>query len=204
MLFIMATETMTNNPPPGEEGRPCLEEIRDKVSQRLSNAKYRRRWFWIEDEESVVQEVLLRFADHERSGKFVWRDEDSLWAYLMRTMFFVVMELKDKGGLDTVPLDEKRDFRLSRFRHNLSDDFARNDCLQRLYDTIDSLKESYRQLLELTLAGLKTGAIAEIVEKSPSRVAVTKFRALQSLRTALTKSEWLEECGDEFSLEVTS
>lgn len=202
MLLVMTTDLTKAIPPKGEEGRPGLEEIRDKLSRRLKNAKYRRHWFWIEDEESIVQEVLLRFSDHEQNRKFVWRDENSLWAYLQRTMFFVVMELKDKAAVDTVPLDEKRDFKVSRFRRNLNDEFAKNDCLQRLYDTIDSLKESYRQLLELTLAGMKTGAIAEVLQKSPARIAVTKFRALQSLRKALTKGEWLAECGDEFSLEV--
>ncbi len=182
--------------------QPTLDDIRVKLLTRLHNAIHRRSWFWIDDEESVIQEVLIRYSEHKRSGKFQWRDENSLWAYLTRTLFFVVMELKDKIGAPTVALDEARDFKLSHFRHNLAEDFAHNDCLHRLYDTIGRMKDSYRQILELTLAGMKTGAIAQIVNKPPERVAVSKWRALQSLGKGLKESGWLSECGDEFALEV--
>ena len=183
------------------ESLESLEEMGRKLLRRLRNAKERRNWFWIDDEEGVVQEVLLRFSNNENQGRFQWRSEEELFAYLQRTTFFVVMEAKDKRGIRKVDFEDARAFSFSSFKKSISDHLSKHECLSRLYESIDSLKESYRRIIELTLAGMKTGAIAKALDKPPRQVAVKKFRALRSLGKSLEKSAWIEDCGEEFALQ---
>jgi RNA polymerase sigma factor (sigma-70 family) len=183
------------------------EHYRGFVRGRLRQAAHRRNWFWLDDLDDVCQEVLVRFCEAVRDGRFRFRDEAQLRGYLVRTAFFVVMHRKDDAAQerplsDLLGDDERAQavelFQLGGFAQAAFDTLGRRECLVELYRAIDGLAPARAEVLRLTLLGLKPREIAPRLGRSPGAVSVLKFHALEDLRAALEAGDFWANCGRYF------
>ena len=183
-----------------------LERYRPFVLGRLRQAAAARNWFWLDDFEDVAQEILIRFYEAVREGKFDYRDEDQLRGYLVRTAFFVAMKRKDaataeKSLTDLFEGDEDDDlerFDLLAFAASAFDTVGRRDCLRELYAAIERLQPARREVLRYSLLGLQPRDIAPRMDRTPNAVSVLKHHALEDLRVELEASEFMDLCGKYF------
>jgi RNA polymerase sigma factor (sigma-70 family) len=184
-----------------------LERYRPFVLGRLRHTAKARNWFWLDDLDDLAQEVLVRFYEAVRDGRFVYRDESALRGFLVRTAFFAVMARKDEAALerplsDLLPDEERRAlaarFDLGAFADAAFDTLGRRQCLEELYRAIDSLAPARAEVLRLTLLGYKPREMAPLLDRSANAVSVLKFHALEDLQAALEAGDWLRNCGRYF------
>lgn len=191
-----------------EAGSALVERYRPFVLGRLKAAARARNWFWLDDIEDATQEVLVRFVEAVRAGRFVYRDESQLKGFLVRTAFYAVMQRQDDHMATWSPDDEQAvarlgldrvgEFRLPAFSAAAFDTLGRRECLEELYRAIDSLPEARAQVLRLTMLGLRPREIAPVMERSANAVSVLKTHALAELREALAETEFEANCGKYF------
>lgn len=188
-----------------------LARYRPFVLGRLRQAAAARNWFWLDDLDDAAQEVLVRFYEAVRAGKFDYRDEDQLRGYLVRTAFYVAMKRKDAAAAEK-PLsdlfeDEERDalerFDLLSFAGSAFDPLGRRECLRELYAAIERLQPARREVLRYTLLGLKPQQIAPRMDRSANAVSVLKHHALEDLRAELEGTPFMETCGQYFLTDQT-
>ncbi|MCC7494385.1 MAG: sigma-70 family RNA polymerase sigma factor [Fimbriimonadaceae bacterium] len=190
----------------GEAWSQLLERYRPFVLGRLRQAAAARNWFWLDDLDDATQEVLVRFYEAVRSGRFRYRDEDQLRGFLVRTAFFVAMQRKDAAAgerpVSDLPAEDQeeltRRFDLAAFAASAFDTLGRRQCLQELYAAIDRLSPARREVLRLSLLGLRPREIAPRLARSANAVSVLKFHALEDLRRELEASDFMVNCGRYF------
>jgi RNA polymerase sigma factor (sigma-70 family) len=183
-----------------------LAKYRPFVLGRLRQAAAARNWFWLDDLDDAAQEVLIRFYEAVRAGKFSYRDEDQLRGYLVRTAFYVAMKRKDATAgekpLSDLFEDEESDalerFDLLAYSASAFDPLGKRECLRELYAAIERLQPARRDVLKYTLLGLKPQAIAPRMERSANAVSVLKHHALEDLREGLAGTQFMELCGKYF------
>lgn len=178
--------------------------LRPFVRRRLRESKRRRNWFWIRDLEETTADVLAQFYEALTEGRFTYEGRARLEGFLVRTTFFVAMNLKDlevkhravsldgddeQGGIDVEAYLEAPDVQV-----------ARRDCLQELARAISGLNENRRDVVERTLAGQKVREICAATGRSPASVSGLKFNAFKDLRAALEEGGFVERCGSWFGV----
>lgn len=191
-----------------EAGSLLLERFRPFVAGRLRRAAQARNWFWLDDPDDATQEVLVRFCEAVRDGRFQYRDEHQLRGFLVRTAFFVAMKRKDAaageqsagdllaGGEETVRAFDPREFADSAF-----DTLGRRECLRELYAAVERLQAARSEVLRYVLLGLKPREIAPLMGRSANAVSVLKFHAIEDLRAELEAGEFMNNCGQYFFTE---
>ncbi len=181
------------------------ERFADHVLRRIRYGARRRNWFWLDDEDDIVQEVFARFFAALDRGQYAHRDEDGLLGYLTRTCFFAIMDLKnklrqqEKLGWDAAAL-ESLDMRA--FGRSLPDELAVKECLSRLYAEIEDLPEARARVLKGWLFGQSIADLAGQMGRSANAVSGLKFQALKQLRERFEATSFLADCGAFFGLEV--
>ena len=183
------------------------ERYRPFIVGRLRHAARARNWFWVDDVEDLAQEVLVRFYEAVRDGRFRYRDDNQSRGFLVHTAFFVAMKHKDAAAWER-PLGDLltpdaqaaavASFDLAAFADTAFDTLGRRQCLEELYGAIEGLQEARAEVLRLTLLGLQPKEMAPILKRSANAVSVLKFHALEDLRAALESTEWARNCGRYF------
>lgn len=195
-----------------EAGEPAAwsalaERYRPFVRGRLRAAARARNWFWLGELDDATQEVLLRFFEAVRDGRFRYRDEARLRGFLVRTAFYVAMAQKDSALLERPAADllDRGDLATAvdafdpvSFAETAFDTLGRRQCLAELYAAIEALPDARAEVLRLTLLGLKPREIAPLLGRSAGAVSVLKFNALEALREALEGTDFLSNCGRYF------
>ncbi|MDF1663597.1 MAG: sigma-70 family RNA polymerase sigma factor [Planctomycetota bacterium] len=172
------------------------------VERRMADARRRRNWFWLTDLDDAVQDVFIQFFQALKSGRFEFKSEDELKGFLIKTSFFVVMNLKDKKPRErsfSQFSDEDGEnpiVNLAVFSDNIFSSTERKKCLKLFYAAIDELTKSRRDVIVRTLLGEKVRDICAATNKSPASVSGLKFNALKELRSHLEKRHFLEHCGE--------
>lgn len=181
-----------------------FERYRPFVLGRLRHAAQSRNWFWLDDLDDATQEVLIRFYEAAREGRFEYRDEHQLRGFLVRTAFYVAMARKDSAAGERPASDvweqpdRPMELDLGAFADSAFDTIGREDCFRELYRAIDRLQEARREVLRLTLMGLKPREIAPRMERTANAVSVLKFHALEDLRAELETTDFMQNCGKYF------
>lgn len=183
------------------------ERYRRFVERRLSEARRRRNWFWLDDLEDAVQEVFVQFFTSLREGKFAFEGSDRLEGFLVKTCWFVAMNAKDRaprgrtvslfagrpGDGDEGGLIED----LPAFASTASERVVRRECAERFYRAVGELGGARREVVLLTLEGRKVRDIVKATGKTASAVSGLKFNALKELREKLEQSGFVRDCGPE-------
>lgn len=175
------------------------------VERRLAEARDRRNWFWLEELDDAVQEVFIHFFQAVRDGKFTYEGEDRLEGFLVRTCWFVAMNLKDKVpkarrvSLFKPEGDEEGGLILDlpSFARSASEGLHSRNCAELLYRTIGELVESRREVILRTLQGDKVRDICRATGKTAAAVSGLKFNALKELRDKLEANGFARDCGAE-------
>jgi DNA-directed RNA polymerase specialized sigma24 family protein len=175
------------------------------VRRRLGETKARRNWFWLTDLDSAVQDVFTQFFLSLRDGKFHYEGQRRLEGFLLRTSFFVAMNLKDRAREEQVlsifdPEDGGLRFDMASFADAVYDQVDRQRCLKLLGEAVNSLNENRREVIERTLLGQKVREICSATERSPASVSGLKFNALVELRKKLEQVGFLGHCAELFGL----
>lgn len=188
---------------PAAEGA-VYERFQRFVERRVGEARTRRNWFWLEDLEGAVQEVFAQFFRALREGKFEWKGRRAFEGFLLRTAFFVVMNMKGKAGdARAVSLHDAEGalrFDVASFAEAVYDDLERQECLRLLARAVGSLNANRREVVERTLLGQKVRDICAATGRSPASVSGLKFNALVQLRAKLEELGFSARCGDLFQL----
>lgn len=193
----------------GERNADAETELHDRyrsfVQRRLEEARSRRNWFWLTDIESAVQEVFAQFFRALWAGKFTFEGRRRFEGFLVRTAFFVAMNLKDKARhVRAVSIHDDEEgglrFDVAAFADAVFDQVERRNCMQTLAEAIGSLNENRRDVIQRTLLGQKVREICADTGKSPASVSGLKFNAMVELRKKLVGMGFLEHCGDLFNL----
>jgi RNA polymerase sigma factor (sigma-70 family) len=182
------------------------ERFRTFVRRRVTEARARRNWFWLTDIDSAVQEVFTQFFKALRGGKFTYEGRRRLEGFLLRTAFFVAMNLKDKAREErhlSLFDDEEGGLRfdVAAFAESVYDQLERRECLRLLAEAIATLNENRREVVERTLLGQKVRDIVAATGRSSASVSGLKFNAMVELRTRLSEVGFIERCGQLFRLE---
>ncbi len=175
------------------------------VERRLAEARERRNWFWLEDLDDAIQEVFLQFYESVRQGKFVYEGEERLEGFLVRTAWFVAMNLKDKvPKARRVSLFKTEDdeeggliMDLPSFARGAFERIHGRDCAELLYKTIGELAEARREVILRTLAGEKVRDICRATGKTAAAVSGLKFNAMKELKERLEENGFVRDCGAE-------
>jgi DNA-directed RNA polymerase specialized sigma24 family protein len=181
--------------------RPWLE-IRVRRVARVRN------WFWVTDHDDLVQEAMILFGQRVREGRFRFQSDPQLKAYLLKAAFFVAMRWKRAARLQTRPLEATENHPAPRDLPAIDwvaaawEASDRYRCLEMLVATLAELGAQRRQVLELTLLGLKPWMIAERMGKTPGAISCLKFHALADLKRALDRTKFVEECADTLQLDL--
>lgn len=181
------------------------EQFAGHVLRRVRYGRRRRNWFWLDDEDDVLQEVFARFFSALDQGQYAHRDEDGLRGFLTRTGFFVIMDLKnklrqqEKLGWDAAAL-ERVDLRA--FGRSLPDDLAARECLARLYAEIEDLPQARSRVLKGWLFGQSIAELARQMGRSANAVSGLKFQGIKQLRERFEETSFLADCGAYFGLEA--
>lgn len=175
------------------------------LATRVQRAARVRNWFWITDPEDLVQEALALFGQRVREGRFRFQSEPQLKAYLIKAAFFVAMRQKRVARLQTRPLEEpsgqaRTDLPAVDWVAAAWEASDRYRCLQLVVATLARLNTARRQVLELTLLGLKPMSIAERMGKTPGAISCLKFHALADLKRELEATDFSRDCGDTLEL----
>lgn len=182
------------------------DRYRRFVRRRLEETRKRRNWFWLVDVESAVQEVFAQFFKALREGKFTYEGPRRLEGFLVRTAFFVSMNLKDKARDDRHlsiydPEEGGLRFDMAAFSEAVYDQLDRKKCLRLLTEAVGKLNENRREIVERTLLGEKVREICAATGRSPASVSGLKFNALVELRDHLAGVGFLERCGGLFNID---
>lgn len=184
-----------------EQARSELfERYRPFVIGRIRRAAAARNWFWLDDADELAQAVLVRFFEAARDGRFVYRDEEQLRGYLVRTIFFLAMKRKDAAALERPWSELAGDddpaarFEPLRFVDAAFEEAARRECRGELYAAIERLQPARREVLKYTLLGLAPREIAPRMGRTANAVSVLKFHALEDLRAELEASGFATDC----------
>jgi len=182
------------------------ERMRPFVARRLREARARRNWFWLNDLDDVVNRVFAQFFLALRAGKFSYRDPTGLEGFLLRTGFFVVMNLKDKARDSRwLSLHDEEEgglrFDVADFARTAPEDLDHRECLKILGAAVAALNENRRDVIERTLLGQPVRQICEETGRTGSSVSGLKFNALKELRQRLVEQGFLERCGDVLGLQ---
>lgn len=178
------------------------------LAGRVGRVARARNWFWVTDPEDLVQEALVLFGQRVREGRFRFQSEPQLKAYLLKAAFFVAMRWKRAARLQTRPLDTTPDHPAPRDLPAIDwvaaawEASDRYRCLEMLVATLAGLGTQRRQVLELTLLGLKPWMIAERMGKTPGAVSCLKFHALADLKRALEGTRFIQDCADTLEIEL--
>ncbi|MGE0706765.1 MAG: RNA polymerase sigma factor [Planctomycetota bacterium] len=175
------------------------------VRRRLAETKARRNWFWLTDLESAEQDVFAQFFLALREGKFRFEGEQRLQGFLLRTSFFVAMNLKDKAREEQAlslfdPDEGGLRFDVASFADAVYDQVERQRCLKLLARAIALLNENRRDVVERTLLGQKVREICAGTGRTPASVSGLKFNALVELRKKLEEVGFLDTCAELFGL----
>lgn len=178
------------------------------VRRRLAETRSRRNWFWLTDLDSAVQDVFTQFFTALRGEKFSYEGERRLEGFLLRTGFFVAMNLKDKAREEqAISLFDHEEgglrFDVESFAEGVYDQLDRQRCLKLLAQAVASLNENRREVMERTLLGQKVREICAATGRSASSVSGLKFNAGVELRKKLTEVGFLEQCSELFGLRGT-
>lgn len=189
-----------------EAERTLYDRYRRFVHRRLEGARRKRNWFWLTDVDEAAQEVFSQFFIALREGKFTFEGERRLEGFLVRTAWFVAMNLKDRATREkAVSLFDDEDgglrFDVAAFGSAVYEQLDRKECLEMLGKAVSELKESRREVVERTLLGQKVREICAATGKTPSSVSGLKFNAFVQLRERLTELGFVERCGALFGLE---
>ncbi len=175
------------------------------VERRLAEGRARRNWFWLEELDDAVQEVFLHFFEAVRGGKFVYEGEERLEGFLVRTAWFVAMNVKDKArkhrAVSLFRSDQEEEGGLIEdlpgFARSASEHVHRRDCAELLYRTIDELGDARKDVILRTLQGEKVRDIIRATGKTASAISGLKFNALKALREKLEENGFVRDCGAE-------
>lgn len=176
------------------------------LTERVRRTARARNWFWVQEPEDLVQEAFALFNQRLIEGRFRYQSEPQFKAYLINAAFFVAMKSKRAARLQTRSIDEQREGRVSSDLPAVdwvAAAWAASDryrCLEMLVATLKGLIPARRQVLELTLLGLKPLSIAERLGKSAGAISCLKFHALADLKRALDETRFREDCGDTLEL----
>lgn len=176
------------------------------LSERVRRAARVRNWFWVTEHEDLVQEAFALFNQRLVEGRFRFQSEPQLKAYLIKAAFFVAMRWKRAARLQTRPLEPREgsgtisDLPATDWVAAAWEASDRHRCLELLVRTLAGLIPARRQVLELTLVGLKPLSIAERLGKTAGAVSCLKFHALADLKRALDETRFREDCGDTLEL----
>lgn len=176
------------------------------LTERVRRTARVRNWFWVSEPEDLVQEAFALFNQRLIEGRFRFQSEPQLKAYLVNAAFFVAMKQKRTARLQTRSIDDAREGRVSSDLPAVdwvAAAWAASDryrCLELLVATLKGLIPARRQVLELTLLGLKPLSIAERLGKTAGAVSCLKFHALADLKRALDETRFREDCGDTLEL----
>lgn len=169
----------------------------------MAGARRRRNWFWLTDPEDVVQDVLTQFIQAVRDGKFRYDGERALEGYLVRTAWFVAMNLKEKHRAHVSLHDPEEGglrFDLPAWSEAIHQQVDRRDCLRLLGEAIAELNPNRREVVERTLLGEKVREICAATGRTPASISGLKFNAFVELRKRLGERGFLERCGALFAL----
>ncbi|MCA8926329.1 MAG: sigma-70 family RNA polymerase sigma factor [Planctomycetes bacterium] len=185
---------------PQAEGA-LYERLRPFLARRLRETRSRRNWFWLTDLDDAVNRVFAQFFLALRAGKFTYRDATGLEGFLLRTGFFVVMNLKDKARDQRwLSLHDEEEgglrFDVADFARTAPDDIDHRECLEVLAAAVAALNENRRDVIERTLLGQPVRQICAETGRSGSSVSGLKFNALKELRDRLVEQGFLERCGE--------
>lgn len=174
------------------------------VRRRLAEARRARNWFWLTDLDDAVQETFAQFFGALRGEKFRYEGEGRLEGFLVRTAWFVSMNLKDKHRGGELSLFDAEEgglaFDLPAWAEAVYDGLERRDCLRLLAAAVAELNPSRREVVERTLLGQPVRQICAATGKTPASVSGLKFNALVELRRRLAERGFLERCGELFGL----
>jgi DNA-directed RNA polymerase specialized sigma24 family protein len=181
------------------------DRLRPFVRRRLREAKARRNWFWLTDEDAAVQDVLIQFFQALEDGRFSYEGPERMRGFLVRTTWFVAMNAKDravKHRAISLHDDEEGGLKLdvAAFAEAVYDGLDRQECLKLLARTINRLNPNRREIVERTLLGQKVRDICAATGKTPASVSGLKFNALVQLREWLGEEGFEERCGSLFGL----
>lgn len=176
------------------------------VTRRVEEARRRRNWFWLNDVEGVVQDVFTQFFAAHRGGKFAFEGRRRLEGFLVRTAYFVAMNLKDRAARDrALSLYDDEDgglrFDVAALAEALPEQLDRAECLKLLARVIAGLNENRREVVERTLLGQKVRDICTETGRSASSVSGLKFNAFVDLRRLLVEADFTTRCGELFGLD---
>jgi DNA-directed RNA polymerase specialized sigma24 family protein len=176
------------------------------VERRMAGARRRRNWFWLTDLEDAVQDVFIQFFGALKSGRFHFQSEDELKGFLIKTSFFVVMNLKDKKpkerSFSQFGDDDGNNpiINLVAFSENIFQSQERKRCLKLFYESIEELSKNRRDVIVRTLMGQKVRDICTATNRSPASISGLKFNALKELREQLEHKDFLTHCGEVMEL----
>ena len=176
------------------------------LTERVRRTARLRNWFWISEPEDLVQEAFALFNQRLVEGRFRYQSEPQLKAYLVNAAFFVAMRAKRSARLQTRPLDDgpggapASDLPAVDWVAAAWAASDRYRCLELLVGTLKGLIPARRQVLELTLLGLKPLSIAARLGKTAGAISCLKFHALADLKRALDETRFREDCGDTLEL----
>lgn len=172
------------------------------VERRMADARRRRNWFWLTDLDDAVQDVFIQFFQALKSDRFQFKSEEELKGFLIKTSFFVVMNLKDKKPRErsfSQFSDEDGEnpiVNLAVFSDNIFRSTERKRCLKLFYEAVELLTKNRRDVIVRTLLGQKVRDICAATNKSPASISGLKFNALKELRSHLEKRKFLEDCAE--------
>ncbi|MEZ6184854.1 MAG: sigma-70 family RNA polymerase sigma factor [Planctomycetota bacterium] len=177
------------------------EQLRPFLTRRLREARARRNWFWLTDLDDAVNRVFAQFFLALRAGKFEFRDPTGLEGFLLRTGFFVIMNLKDKArDARWLSLHDPEEgglrFDVADFARSAPEDLDHRECLKMLAAAVAALNTNRRDVIERTLLGQSVRQICEETGRSGSSVSGLKFNALKDLQARLVEQGFLERCGE--------
>ncbi len=185
------------------------DRFRPFLRRRLQEARTRRNWFWLTDIESATQDVFAQFFKALREGKFTYEGQRRLEGFLVRTAFFVSMNLKDKAKndrhLSIFDSDEGGlRFDVAAFAEAAYEQIDRKVCLRLLGEAIAQLNSSRRDVVERTLLGQKVRDICTATDRTAASVSGLKFNAFVDLRKHLGNVGFMDRCGELFNISETS
>lgn len=185
------------------------DRFRPFLRRRLQEARSRRNWFWLTDIESAVQDVFAQFFKALREGKFTYEGQRRLEGFLVRTAFFVSMNLKDRAKNDRhLSIFDSDDgglrFDVAAFADAVYDQLDRKACLQLFAKAVSLLNDSRREVIERTLLGQKVRQICEATDRTAASVSGLKFNAFVDLRKHLGTVGFMERCGELFNIAETA
>ncbi|MDE6396633.1 MAG: sigma-70 family RNA polymerase sigma factor [Muribaculaceae bacterium] len=133
------------------------------------------RMLGYEEGQDAAQDVIKKLWESHSDISV----KDNVKAYVMRTVKNRCIDLLRSTG-STVPLEDKGNFEAP------DDGFIELERLSRLDAALDSLDERKRDIMKLSLSGMKGDDIASRLSLTPSNVRQLLSRARQDLKRLLT------------------